>query len=87
VLRGERRRTESMSRAAKESGAHLIAISTDYVFDGNKGGAYVEDDVTNPLNVYGASNVPVSCSARVTTPLYALVGDGGTGQERRARHR
>jgi len=47
--------TESMSRAAKESGAHLIAISTDYVFDGNKGGAYVEDDVTNPLNVYGAS--------------------------------
>jgi dTDP-4-dehydrorhamnose reductase len=47
--------TESMSLAAKESGAHLIAISTDYVFDGNKGGAYVEDDATNPLNVYGAS--------------------------------
>jgi dTDP-4-dehydrorhamnose reductase len=47
--------TESLSLAAKESGAHLIAISTDYVFDGNKGGAYVEDDATNPLNVYGAS--------------------------------
>ena len=47
--------TESMSLAAKEHGAHLIAISTDYVFDGNKGGAYVEDDATNPLNVYGAS--------------------------------
>ncbi|HUZ39806.1 MAG TPA: dTDP-4-dehydrorhamnose reductase [Acidimicrobiales bacterium] len=47
--------TESMSIAAKESGAHLITISTDYVFDGNKGAAYVEDDVTNPLNVYGAS--------------------------------
>jgi dTDP-4-dehydrorhamnose reductase len=47
--------TESMSLAAKEIGAHLIAISTDYVFDGNKGGAYVEDDATNPLNVYGAS--------------------------------
>jgi dTDP-4-dehydrorhamnose reductase len=47
--------TESMSLAAKERGAHLIAISTDYVFDGNKGGAYSEDDSTNPLNVYGAS--------------------------------
>ena len=46
---------ESMSIAAKEFGAHLITISTDYVFDGNKGAAYVEDDSTNPLNVYGAS--------------------------------
>jgi len=66
--------TESMSRAAKESGAHLIAISTDYVFDGNKGGAYVEDDVTNPLTSTARRNVPVSCSARVTTPLYARRG-------------
>jgi len=47
--------TESMSLAAREIGAHLIAISTDYVFDGNKGSAYVEDDATNPLSVYGAS--------------------------------
>jgi dTDP-4-dehydrorhamnose reductase len=47
--------TESLSLAAKENGAHLIAISTDYVFDGNKGAGYVEDDVPNPLNVYGAS--------------------------------
>ncbi len=47
--------TESLSLAAHEHGAHLISISTDYVFDGNKGASYVEDDVTNPLNVYGAS--------------------------------
>jgi dTDP-4-dehydrorhamnose reductase len=47
--------TESVSIAAHEVGAHLISVSTDYVFDGNKGGAYVEDDATNPLNVYGAS--------------------------------
>jgi dTDP-4-dehydrorhamnose reductase len=47
--------TESMSLAAKENDAHLISISTDYVFDGNKGSAYVEDDATNPLSVYGAS--------------------------------
>lgn len=47
--------TESLAMAAHDVGAHLIAVSTDYVFDGTKGGAYVEDDATNPLNVYGAS--------------------------------
>jgi dTDP-4-dehydrorhamnose reductase len=47
--------TETMSLCAHDVGAHLITISTDYVFDGEKGGAYVEDDETNPLNVYGAS--------------------------------
>jgi dTDP-4-dehydrorhamnose reductase len=47
--------TETMSLAAHDVGAHLITISTDYVFDGAKGSAYVEDDVANPLNVYGAS--------------------------------
>ena len=47
--------TESMSIAAADCGAHLISISSDYVFDGTKGAAYVEDDATGPLNVYGAS--------------------------------
>ncbi len=47
--------TETMSFAAMETGAHLISISTDYVFDGEKGAAYVEDDAANPLSVYGAS--------------------------------
>jgi dTDP-4-dehydrorhamnose reductase len=49
------RGTENMSMAAIEIGAHLIAISTDYVFDGKKGAAYVENDEPDPLNVYGAS--------------------------------
>jgi dTDP-4-dehydrorhamnose reductase len=49
------RGTENVSLAAGEVGAHLITISTDYVFDGMKGAAYVEYDETHPLNVYGAS--------------------------------
>ncbi len=44
-----------MSHGARDVGARLITISTDYVFDGTKGSAYVEYDVTGPLNVYGAS--------------------------------
>jgi dTDP-4-dehydrorhamnose reductase len=47
--------TETLSLVAHDLGAHLIAISTDFVFDGAKGSAYVEDDTTNPPNVYGAS--------------------------------
>jgi dTDP-4-dehydrorhamnose reductase len=49
------RGTANMSWAAREVGAHLVAVSTDYVFDGRKGAAYVESDEPNPLNVYGAS--------------------------------
>lgn len=47
--------TGTMSGAARDLGAHLITISTDYVFDGRLGRGYVESDEPNPLNVYGAS--------------------------------
>ena len=45
--------TGYLSEAAERYGAHLVAVSTDYVFDGYKGTSYVEDDETNPLSVYG----------------------------------
>lgn len=46
-----------IAEEAKKLGAALIHYSTDYVFDGTKQGAYVEDDATNPLNVYGSTKL------------------------------
>ncbi len=56
--------TAAMSEAAREFGAHLITVSTDYVFDGEKGAAYVESDAANPLNVYGASKYAAELACR-----------------------
>ncbi|CAL8473183.1 dTDP-4-dehydrorhamnose reductase [Caballeronia sp. S22] len=42
-----------LAEEAKRLNAALIHYSTDYVFDGTKDGAYVEDDAVNPQNVYG----------------------------------
>lgn len=49
--------TERVARAAARSGARLIYLSTDYVFDGRKGSPYFETDEPNPLNVYGRSKL------------------------------
>jgi len=46
-----------LAEEAKASGALLIDYSTDYVFDGNKPGAYREDDAPGPLGVYGQTKL------------------------------
>jgi len=40
---------------AMKTGAKVIYLSTDYVFDGNKNKPYLEQDPPHPLNVYGRS--------------------------------
>jgi dTDP-4-dehydrorhamnose reductase len=47
----------NLARACDESGAYLLQISTDYVFDGGKGKPYLETDAALPLNVYGNSKL------------------------------
>lgn len=44
-----------LARACAGAGVPLVHISTDYVFDGEKTGAYTEGDPVNPLSVYGMS--------------------------------
>ena len=45
-----------IAKIAKKIGAHLIYISTDSVFDGEKGG-YKEEDMPNPVNIYGRTKL------------------------------
>jgi dTDP-4-dehydrorhamnose reductase len=47
----------TMAREAARRNIWLVHYSTDYVFDGRKPAAYVESDIVNPLNVYGASKL------------------------------
>lgn len=49
--------TRNVARGAGEVGAALVYVSTDFVFDGEKGEPYTEFDAPNPLSVYGASKL------------------------------
>ena len=46
--------TKNLFESAQEINAHLLLLSTDFVFDGEKGN-YIESDQPNPLSIYGTS--------------------------------
>lgn len=49
--------TRFVAEAARQVGAHLCYLSTDYVFDGRAERPYVEWDPPNPLSIYGLSKL------------------------------
>jgi len=46
-----------LAKRCASLGIPLVHISTDYIFDGERDGAYSVDDEPNPLNVYGESKL------------------------------
>ncbi len=47
----------TLARIARDAGLGFVHVSTDFVFDGAKVGAYTESDEPAPLSVYGASKL------------------------------
>jgi len=47
----------NIARACSDRDIKVVHFSTDYVFDGTKGKPYVEEDLCNPINVYGQSKL------------------------------
>jgi dTDP-4-dehydrorhamnose reductase len=48
--------TRNIAEACQKNSAKLVCISTDYVFDGEKG-LYVEEDTPNPIDFYGLTKL------------------------------
>ncbi len=48
--------TRAIAEAARKAGSYLVYISTDYVFDGQRG-LYREEEETNPVSYYGLSKL------------------------------
>lgn len=58
---------------AKRLGIWYVHYSTDYVFDGSKVGAYVEDDVPNPQGVYGKTKLAGEEAVRAVGGKYLIL--------------
>lgn len=62
-----------LAEAAKAVGARLVQVSTDFVFDGQKGSPYRPGDTTAPLGVYGASKHEGELAVRAVLGEQALI--------------
>ncbi len=73
---------ENLATAARENGAQIIQVSTDYVFDGSAKKPYTESDTPCPQSVYGATKLAGEQAVQKITDKYYIVrtawlyGDG-----------
>lgn len=63
----------NVAQACNELNAVNVYISTDYVFDGTKGAPYEEEDVPNPINVYGLSKYMGEVFTRNYSQRYYII--------------
>ncbi len=62
-----------MGEAAAAQNARVIHIGTDYVFDGEKPGPYVESDPTGPISTYGSSKLLGETELLRTSPDHTVI--------------
>jgi dTDP-4-dehydrorhamnose reductase len=63
----------NVARAAAAACVPLVHLSTDYVFDGTKLGAYVEDDLVAPINIYGRTKADGEAEVRTLAPQHIIL--------------
>ena len=63
----------NLAEACAAQSVPLIHLSTDYVFDGAKAGAYAEDDPVSPLGVYGASKEAGEAAIRARLERHVIL--------------
>lgn len=63
----------NLAAAAASIGALLVHYSTDYIFDGRKQGAYIEEDTPNPQSVYGKSKLLGETLIRRNCPNHLIL--------------
>ena len=68
AARANRDGPERLARLCARAGIPLIHVSTDYVFDGDKGRPYVETDPTSPTGVYGRTKAEGEQAALSANP-------------------
>lgn len=62
-----------LARSCREFGAHIVHVSTDYVFDGSKQGFYTQEDEPKPLSVYGKAKLAGELAVRAEAERFYVV--------------
>jgi dTDP-4-dehydrorhamnose reductase len=63
----------NVARSAAAAGARLIHLSSDLVFDGDKGAPYTEDDELRPISAYGRDKADAERAVREADPTALIV--------------
>ncbi len=67
----------NLAVVARDLGAVLMHVSTDYVFDGSKGSPYTEEDSPLPLNAYGVTKLAGEHFVCATTARHFVIRTSG----------